>query len=114
MSSDQASAPSPDRRKLLKLSALAAGAAGLGVGPAGAQQQSVQRDVGGLRKGMFSFMLAHEQFSVPELLQLGALASRSGFQVLSTSDHFQPWQADEGHAGQAWITMAALGAQTHS
>jgi hypothetical protein len=56
---------------------------------------------------MFSFMLAHEQFSVPDLLQLGALASRSGFQVLSTSDHFQPWQADEGHAGQAWVTMAA-------
>jgi hypothetical protein len=28
---------------------------------------------------MLSFMLAHEQFPVPELVALGALASRSGF-----------------------------------
>nr|WP_294545807.1 TIGR03557 family F420-dependent LLM class oxidoreductase [uncultured Rhodopila sp.] len=115
MSSDVESASSPVRRSLLKWTALAAGAAGLGVGSARAQQteQTTPREVGGLRKGMFSFMLAHEQFPVPELVQLGALASRSGFQVLSTSDHFQPWQADEGHAGQAWVTMAALGAQAH-
>nr|WP_294517741.1 TIGR03557 family F420-dependent LLM class oxidoreductase [uncultured Rhodopila sp.] len=112
MSSDHETAPSPVRRNLLKWTALAAGAAGLGIGSAQAQR-AAQREVGGLRKGMFSFMLAHEQFPVPELLQLGALASRSGFQVLSTSDHFQPWQADEGHAGQAWITMAALGARAH-
>jgi TAT-translocated FGD2 family F420-dependent dehydrogenase len=116
MSADHQPASSPVRRSLLKWSAFAAGAAGLGIGSARAQQtgQPAQREVGGLRKGMFSFMLAHEQFPVPELVQLGALASRSGFQVLSTSDHFQPWQADEGHAGQAWVTMAALGAQAHS
>lgn len=63
---------------------------------------------------MFSFMLAHEQFPVPELVQLGALASRSGFQVLSTSDHLQPWQANQGHVGQAWVTLAATGAQAHA
>jgi TAT-translocated FGD2 family F420-dependent dehydrogenase len=60
---------------------------------------------------MFSFMLASEQFTPPELIRLGAHASRSGFHVLSTSDHLQPWQANEGHAGQAWVTMGALGAQ---
>jgi TAT-translocated FGD2 family F420-dependent dehydrogenase len=31
--------------------------------------------------------------------------------VLSTSDHFQPWQANEAHAGSAWVSMGALGAQ---
>jgi TAT-translocated FGD2 family F420-dependent dehydrogenase len=61
--------------------------------------------------GMIGFMLGHEQFTVPELVQLGALASRSGFHLLATSDHFQPWQANEGHSGEAWVTMGALGAQ---
>lgn len=51
---------------------------------------------------------------MPELVRLGSLAPRSGFHVLSTSDHLQPWQANQGHAGQAWVTMGALGAQSHS
>src|SRR3977135_1568550 len=76
---------SPDRRSLLFWTTLMAGAAGLGVSsvPAAQTGRSEPQEVGGLRKGMFSFMLAHEQFPVPELVQLGALASRSGFQVLS-------------------------------
>jgi TAT-translocated FGD2 family F420-dependent dehydrogenase len=56
-------------------------------------------------------MLAHEQFTVPQVVDLGAAASRAGFQVLSTSDHIQPWQANEGHAGCAWVSMGALGAR---
>jgi alkanesulfonate monooxygenase SsuD/methylene tetrahydromethanopterin reductase-like flavin-dependent oxidoreductase (luciferase family) len=24
-------------------------------------------------------------------------------------DHFQPWQANEGHCGEAWVTLGALG-----
>jgi F420-dependent hydroxymycolic acid dehydrogenase len=63
---------------------------------------------------MISYMLASEQFSERELVQSGAQAVRAGFSVLSTSDHFQPWQANQGHIGQAWVTMSALGAQTHS
>jgi F420-dependent hydroxymycolic acid dehydrogenase len=65
-----------------------------------------------LSKGMLSFMLAHEQFPVPELIRLGALAENAGFDLVSTSDHFQPWQANERHAGQAWVTLGALGQQT--
>ena len=60
---------------------------------------------------MLAYMLAHEQFTAPELVQLGALASRSGFHALATRDHFQPWQSNEGHAGEAWVTLGALGAQ---
>lgn len=112
-----------DRRSLLKWSGVLASAASVAsMASAQAQPQSPRRpepasgarEAGGLRKGMFSYMLAHEQFPVPELVRIGALASRSGFQVLSTSDHLQPWQADEGHAGQAWVTMGALGGQVHS
>lgn len=59
-------------------------------------------------------MLASEQFPTTELVKLGAHASRAGFHVLSTSDHMQPWQANQGHVGQAWVTMGALGAQARS
>jgi TAT-translocated FGD2 family F420-dependent dehydrogenase len=61
---------------------------------------------------MIGFMLAHEQFRVPELVDLGVFAEQAGFDLLATSDHLQPWQANEGHAGAAWITMSALGQRT--
>jgi TAT-translocated FGD2 family F420-dependent dehydrogenase len=67
---------------------------------------------GSLSKGMVAFMLAHEQFAAPELIRLGALAETAGFDLLATSDHFQPWQANERHAGQAWVTLGALGQRT--
>jgi TAT-translocated FGD2 family F420-dependent dehydrogenase len=65
-----------------------------------------------LHKGMMAFMLAHEQFRLPELLKLGAQAEQAGFDMLATSDHFQPWQANEKHSGQAWVTLGALGQKT--
>ena len=58
------------------------------------------------------FMLPHEQFTVPELVELGVFAEQSGFDLLATSDHFQPWQANERHAGAAWVTMGALSQRT--
>ena len=66
-----------------------------------------------LRKGMVGFQLAYEQFPVTELVELGVLAEQAGFDVITNSDHIQPWQANEGHAGQAWLTMAAIGARTN-
>jgi TAT-translocated FGD2 family F420-dependent dehydrogenase len=62
---------------------------------------------------MIGFMLAHEQFPVTELVALGVAAEQAGFDLLATSDHLQPWQANERHAGQAWVTMSALGERTH-
>jgi TAT-translocated FGD2 family F420-dependent dehydrogenase len=67
---------------------------------------------GSLSKGMVAFMLAHEQFPVPELIRLGASAENAGFDLVATSDHFQPWQANERHTGQAWVTLGALGQRT--
>jgi TAT-translocated FGD2 family F420-dependent dehydrogenase len=65
-----------------------------------------------ITKHMVGFMLAHEQFPVPELVELGVAAEQAGFDLLATSDHLQPWQANERHAGHAWITMSALGQRT--
>jgi TAT-translocated FGD2 family F420-dependent dehydrogenase len=61
---------------------------------------------------MVAFMLAHEQFPAPELVRLGAVAENAGFDMVATSDHFQPWQANERHAGEAWVTLGALGQRT--
>ena len=61
---------------------------------------------------MVGFALSHEQFPVPKLVELGIAAEEAGFDFLWTSDHFQPWMENQGHAGQAWVTMAALGART--
>ena len=61
---------------------------------------------------MIGFMLSHEQFAVPELIHLGVTAEQAGFDLLATSDHLQPWQANEGHSAEAWVTMAAIGERT--
>lgn len=58
------------------------------------------------------FCLPHEQFPAPELVENAVKAVDAGFQALWTSDHFHPWQDNQGHAGHAWITMAALGQRT--
>ena len=63
------------------------------------------------RRKMVGYMLAHEQFPAPELVQIGTSASQAGFHLLATSDHLQPWQANQRHAGEAWVTLGALGAQ---
>ena len=110
------------RRTLLKAAGLLAGTSALASAiPAMASNMSTQsiptsRPQGStppITKPMVGFMLAHEQFPVPELVQLGVAAEQAGFDLLATSDHLQPWQANERHAGQAWITMAALGQRTN-
>src|SRR5438309_1735266 len=63
-------------------------------------------------KNMLGFMLAHEQFTVPQLIEFGAAAEQAGFDFVANSDHLQPWQANEGHAGMSWLTMSALGQKT--
>jgi F420-dependent hydroxymycolic acid dehydrogenase len=61
---------------------------------------------------MVGFMLAHEQFPVTQLIDLGIAAEQAGFDLLATSDHLQPWQANEGHSGAAWATIGALSQRT--
>src|SRR5438309_2265512 len=107
-----------DRRVLLKSAAGALiGASALHLA---SQTASVEKsnsksqddNSGQLRKRMLGFMLPHEQFPAPQLIDLGVAAEEAGFDLLATSDHFQPWQSNEGHAGEAWVTMGVLGART--
>jgi G6PDH family F420-dependent oxidoreductase len=61
---------------------------------------------------MVGYMLAHEQFPVEQLIEFGIAAEQAGFDLLATSDHLQPWQANEGHSGAAWATMGARSQRT--
>ena len=111
---------SPQRRNLLKNSAMLLGASmladnvisSMASGQSSTSSSNTQSQNGNIRKRMVGFMLAHEQFTVPQLLDFGVTAERAGFDLLATSDHFQPWQSNEGHAGEAWVTYGALGQRT--
>jgi TAT-translocated FGD2 family F420-dependent dehydrogenase len=62
--------------------------------------------------GRIGFQLAHEQFPAPQLAEWGVQAEQAGFSNLWMSDHFQPWQDNQGHAGYARVTQAVLGQRT--
>ncbi|MHB8575049.1 MAG: TIGR03557 family F420-dependent LLM class oxidoreductase [Dehalococcoidia bacterium] len=55
---------------------------------------------------------SHEQWPAPRLVELAAAAERAGFDAAWVSDHFHPWQDNQGHAGHAWITLATMAQQT--
>jgi TAT-translocated FGD2 family F420-dependent dehydrogenase len=107
--------PNFGRRDVLKSAGALLAASPMELGAADAQtstepeSESPAAEVPPLHKGMIAFTLAHEQFTIPQLVKIGTHADRSGFDVLATSDHFQPWQANERHAGEAWVTLGALG-----
>ena len=103
-----------DRRLLLKSAAFMA-ALGTGSTVSHAETQPTLRPAvkqKPLTSKTIGLMLAHEQFTGPELTEIGGAAAKAGFKLLATSDHFQPWQANEGHSSQAWVTLGALGART--
>jgi TAT-translocated FGD2 family F420-dependent dehydrogenase len=58
------------------------------------------------------YVASHEQFAPSELIEYAVAAERAGFDALWTSDHFHPWQDNQGHGGHAWITLAAMGQRT--
>lgn len=103
-----------DRRHLLKMAGTLCGASLITRNTSSAEspQEAQMQTHMSFTERMIGFMLPHEQFPVPKLVQLGEAAERAGFGLLATSDHLQPWQDNEGHSGEAWVTMAALGERT--
>ena len=101
-----------ERRQILKSAGvlLACSMFDRGASKAWAQSETQEKKI--WRKGMIGFQLAFEQFPISELVELGVEVERAGFDVLTASDHLQPWQANEGHAGQAWVALSAIGQRT--
>jgi len=63
---------------------------------------------------MIGYFLSHEQFSPASLVDAAVRAEQAGFDSVWASDHFHPWQENQGHAGSAWLTLAAIGQRTTS
>ncbi|CAM2906999.1 glucose-6-phosphate dehydrogenase (coenzyme-F420) [Skermania piniformis] len=63
----------------------------------------------GLRLG---YKASAEQFGPRELVELGVLAERFGFDSATVSDHFQPWRHTGGHAPASWAWLSAVGERT--
>src|SRR5438477_9663155 len=107
-----------DRRLMLKSTATLMGLSALGMNLQNSATTTTSRTgasentVRSLRTPTIGIMLPHEQITVSQLVELGEAAEQAGFGLLATSDHLQPWQANEGHAGEAWVTMGALGQRT--
>jgi G6PDH family F420-dependent oxidoreductase len=53
-----------------------------------------------------------EQFHPTEVVELSALAERSGFTGVMAADHFQPWVPQQGQAAFVWNVLTALGERT--
>ena len=91
----------PGRRTVLKSAAWTTGASALTMPPlSGRQRQTISHTDGSRpasqRHG--GLHVAHEQFTSPQLLDLGTAAERAGFDLLATSDHFSPGKQTRGIA----------------
>jgi G6PDH family F420-dependent oxidoreductase len=64
-----------------------------------------------LRIGYF---LSCEEFSPSELLEQARLAEQSGFDGLWISDHFHPWNDEQGHSPFVWSMIGALAQTTET
>jgi G6PDH family F420-dependent oxidoreductase len=59
------------------------------------------------------YFLSSEEFDPRELIKQARMAEDAGFQGLWISDHYHPWNEEQGHSGFVWSTIGAL-AQTTS
>ncbi|MBV9551170.1 MAG: twin-arginine translocation signal domain-containing protein, partial [Alphaproteobacteria bacterium] len=99
-----ADAGKPNRRQFLGVSTVGMAAMGAAAGFAASSPPALAapaKNASLTHTKIVGLMLAHEQFRLPELIEIGQAAARAGFGLLATSDHFQPWQANEQHAGAA-------------
>ena len=53
-----------------------------------------------------------EQFAPRELVEIAVAAEEHGFESVFTSDHFQPWRHEGGHAPFSLAWVAAVGERT--
>jgi G6PDH family F420-dependent oxidoreductase len=60
----------------------------------------------------FGYALCSEEFTPQELLWQAARAERAGFEALWISDHYHPWNKEQGEAAFVWAVIGALAVTT--
>lgn len=56
----------------------------------------------------FGYFLACEEFTPAELLDQARKAADAGFTRLAISDHFHPWNGEQGNSPLVWAVIGAL------
>ena len=54
------------------------------------------------------YFLSSEEFGPQELIEQARMAEQAGFEGLWISDHFHPWNDEQGHSSFVWSTVGAL------
>ena len=54
------------------------------------------------------YFLSSEEFGPKELVAQAVKAQQAGFEDLWISDHFHPWNDEQGHSGFVWATIGAI------
>src|SRR3972149_623496 len=78
-------------------------------GPLRARCCNIRSEMAVSRRRGVGYVLSPERFPPGELIEYAVAAEAAGFDAVWASDHFHPWQDNQGHAGQAWMTLAAIG-----
>jgi G6PDH family F420-dependent oxidoreductase len=58
------------------------------------------------------YFLSSEEFGPRELVWQARMAEQAGFDGLWISDHFHPWNDEQGHSGFVWSTIGAIAQAT--
>src|SRR3954454_2537001 len=58
------------------------------------------------------YFLSSEEYSPRELIEQAKKAEQAGFHALWISDHYHPWNDQQGHSGFVWSTIGALAEAT--
>lgn len=57
---------------------------------------------------LFGYFLSCEEYGVDELLEQAVLAEEAGFDALWISDHYHPWNDEQGESAFVWSLIGAL------
>src|SRR3954451_24846409 len=58
------------------------------------------------------YFLASEEYSPRALIEQAKHAEQAGFHALWISDHYHPWDDEQGHSGFVWSVIGALAEAT--
>ena len=58
------------------------------------------------------YFLSSEEYGVDELVEQAVLAENAGFEALWISDHFHPWNDEQGQSPFVWSVIGALSQAT--
>jgi G6PDH family F420-dependent oxidoreductase len=58
------------------------------------------------------YFLSSEEWSPRDLIAQAVKAQQAGFEGLWISDHFHPWNDEQGHSGFVWSTIGAIAQAT--